>query len=478
MSMPPTVERLLSIPPAEVTELLLAEPEGQLYDRKSVRLKGRQLAETLVAMANAEGGLIAIGLHQGACEGVDAHPDRQNDWQRAGLDFTHPPVPFEWNLVPCLNRRGVLDHVCVISVAPGRGVHAVVGDDVFLRVGDRSRKLTFDQRLALQYERGDTNFEVTPAEARLPVELDAARIAGFAEANRHPDPARLLDARGLMGPAGELLTAGALLFGVYPQRAYPQAFVRVRKYSGAEKRWGQDQNLALDVRCEGPLPAQIDQAAGVLREAVPKWRQLGPDGRFDWFPIVPEPVWLEALVNAVIHRAYSDFGDHIRVSVFDDRLEVSSPGRWPGRVLPTDLTTVRRFTRNPRIARVMAELSYGEEAGEGLRRMVAVMEANGRPTPRIRQTETSVEVILLGLASSTDRLADVPQLSRALYAHLAAAGRLRTGELVVLSGVSRPTVLRHLDVLESRQLVRRVSRSLTDPQAYWTVEVELETPAT
>ena len=56
MSMPPTVERLLSIPPPEVTQLLLAEPEGQLYDRKSVRLKGRQLAETLVAMANAEGG--------------------------------------------------------------------------------------------------------------------------------------------------------------------------------------------------------------------------------------------------------------------------------------------------------------------------------------------------------------------------------------------------------------------------------------
>ena len=99
---------------------------------------------------------------------------------------------------------------------------------------------------------------------------------------------------------------------------------------------------------------------------MPKRRALGPDGRFGWFDIVPEEVWLEALVNAVIHRAYSNFGDHVRLEVFDDRLEVSSPGRFPGIASVDDLGDVRRFARNPRIARVMADLSYGQELGEGL----------------------------------------------------------------------------------------------------------------
>ena len=99
-----------------------------------------------------------------------------------------------------------------------------------------------------------------------------------------------------------------------------------------------------------------------VREVLPRQKSLGPDGRFGWFDIVPEEVWLEALVNAVIHRAYSNFGDHVRVTVFDDRVEVSSPGRFPGLAAArglTDLANVPRFARNPRVARVMADLAYG-----------------------------------------------------------------------------------------------------------------------
>ena len=60
-----------------MTELLLAVPEGQWYDRKSARIAARDLGKTLVAMANAEGGTIAIGLFDGRCEGVDdSHPPR------------------------------------------------------------------------------------------------------------------------------------------------------------------------------------------------------------------------------------------------------------------------------------------------------------------------------------------------------------------------------------------------------------------
>ena len=92
----------------------------------------------------------------------------------------------------------------------------------------------------------------------------------------------------MVGLDGETHTAGALLFATDPQRAFPQAFVRVLKYAGRERRTGSEQNLISDTRCVGRLPQQIDAARHAMREAVPKRKSLGPDGRFGWFGIVPE----------------------------------------------------------------------------------------------------------------------------------------------------------------------------------------------
>ena len=265
-------------------------------------------------------------------------------------------------------------------------------------------------------------------------------------------------------------TAGVLLFGANPQRAYPQAYVRVLKYSGRERRTGTEQNLVSDVRCEGTLPNQVDTAQVALREVMPQRRALGPDGRFGWFDIVPEEVWLEALVNAVIHRAYSNFGDHVRLEVFDDRVEVSSPGRFPGITSLDDLTSVRRFARNPRIARVMADLSYGQELGEGLRRMVTVMESGGRQRPSVRQSSGGVTVTLLGEIIGPGELMALSPLARDVLRQLSLAGRCGTGEVMRQVNRSRPVALRALRELESRGMVRWVGNSTTDPDAYWTVD--------
>ncbi len=87
----PPIENLLAMPPDAVTELLLAEPEGQWFDRKSARISAHSLAETLVA----------IGFHAGACEGIDARPQAQNEWRQAGIDFALPPVRFEPIFLKC-----------------------------------------------------------------------------------------------------------------------------------------------------------------------------------------------------------------------------------------------------------------------------------------------------------------------------------------------------------------------------------------
>ena len=463
------LDNLLAMSPEDLPRRLLEEPENQWFDRKSARVRGADLSKTLAAMANAEGGIIAIGLHDGVCEGIDGQPARQNEWRQAGLDYTVPPVSFDAHLPECVNRQGATDRLFLLVVPPSEQVHATHRDEVFLRVGDEDRRLDFEQRIQLRYDRGDTTFEKTPARTYGDDSLDLDAVAEYAAKIGAAAPDNLLQARDLVGGNGEPFTAGQLLFGLNPQRGYPQAYVRVLKFAGRERRTGTVQNLVSDVRCEGPLPRQIDAASRTLRDVLPKRRSLGKDGKFEWFSAIPEEAWLEALVNAVVHRSYGNFGDHIRVEVFDDRVEVSSPGRFPGITTLNDLTKVLRFARNPRIARVMAEMSYGQEMGEGLRRMVEAMEGAGRQRPIVAQTAGNVTVTLLGAVVDIREFMALGKEERELFQHLSSLGAARTGDLVRLSGRSRPVVLNILQRLESRGLARRSGRSPTDPTAHWSI---------
>ena len=466
--LPPT-ERLKLLSPERATEVLLAEPEGQWFDRKSARIKPRELAIPLISFANADGGVLAIGLHDSKCEGIGDDRRTLNGWLQAGREHARPAVPFSATELACINNAGIQDRVLLLDIPASSRVHATRKDDVYRRVGDSDYKLQFDERTAFEYERGNVAYELQPLPPGLSVELDRGALEAYAGRIGHPEPERVLNARGLEGEDGSLLSAGALLFGVHPQNAYPQAHVRVLRYRGTDARTGASQNLARDARCEGRLPEQIERAKSVVAEEIPAMRALGPDGRFEWIPIVPEDAWLEALVNAVVHRAYSDSGDHIRVSIFDDRVEVVNPGMFPGGAPPADLRGVRRFPRNPRIARVMAELAYGQDLGEGLRRMVEIMELSGRPAPSVHPTPGGVRVTLRGPTAESEKLQEMSELAQTLYEMIGGAGRLRTGEIAAMAGIVRPTALRHLNALADAGLVRRVAKSRNDPHAHWVI---------
>jgi ATP-dependent DNA helicase RecG len=125
-----------------------------------------------------------------------------------------------------------------------------------------------------------------------------------------------------------------------------------------------------DIRCEGPIAAVIDQAEAAVERLEPHRRVLGSDGCFVAIGLIPKDAWLEGIVNGVVHRSYSQDSDHIRVEIFEDRIEIESPGRFPGLTRIADFPdNVTRFARNPRIARASADLRFGQELGQGIRRI-------------------------------------------------------------------------------------------------------------
>jgi len=141
------------------------------------------------------------------------------------------------------------------------------------------------------------------------------------------------------------------------------------------------------------LPRLLDETFGLVGTLIRDFSRFGPGGKFVVTPEYPEFVWQEGITNAVAHRAYSITGRPVEVLMFDDRLEIISPGPFLGTV---SAETIRHdhFSRNPRIARVLAEMRYIKDIGEGVDRMCHEMEAAGLPPPEWIEEPSAVRLIL------------------------------------------------------------------------------------
>jgi ATP-dependent DNA helicase RecG len=472
---------LFSDPPT--VEELLGRREDQWFDRKSIRIGARELADRMIGFANADGGRIGVGIHGGDIEGVGDSSPHLNDLLQAAADFSVPPVRHAVLFVDCTNRRGDPDRLLVLDIEASEQIHRNVRGDCFLRVGDENRRLGPNEERELAFDKGEAVFDGTVVKDLVRADLDLDAIQEYADRIGARDLAALMRSRGLYYDAPHrtgVTQAGWLLFGEVPPI---WSYIRYLRYAGTTAETGVRSNLTEDIRLDGMIPTLIEKAKALLTEQLGTVIRLRPSGRFERVPALPEFAWLEAIVNAVTHRSYSMQGDGIRVTQFDDRLEVTSPGRLPGLVRVQNIRN-SRFSRNPHIARVLAEMTgYVRELNEGVQRMFEEMARYGLPEPEYRVTETSVRVILASqLPPDRNVEAEVVRgvlvllerrLGRDRMQQLLGTFRerrqLRTADLVNLLGVSAPTARNYLRLLEETGLVTRSHRSSTDPTATWRV---------
>ena len=441
-------------------------PEDQWFERKSGRVAAKDVARALVGMANAEGGTVVLGYHDGQIDPVPV--SRINELRRVAHELTRPTVRARVNQFPAPGQPG---DVCIVyTIEPGERVHETSSGECFMRVGDSTLKLNFAQRTELEFDRGAPPFDGTRSEAELE-DLDPVLAMDYASAIGAPTIPSMLNARNLVTRDGGLTVAGALLFMRHPQAAYPNAHVRILRYSDAER--GTGSRLALvdggDRRIEGSLAQQVTQAAHVIESWVPKRTALARSGRFEPVPVVPKDAWLEGLVNAVVHRSYSIAGDHIRVEIFPNRVEITSPGRFPGLVDPERPLDIARHARNPRIARVLGDLQIARDMGEGIRRIFEEMRRRGLTDPIYAQSSASVRLVLSGHDSVPEEIRDeLSKTARRLLDVLRRAGApLGTGAIAQAGDVTRPTAIRALKSLRDLDLVVWEGDSANDPRATW-----------
>jgi ATP-dependent DNA helicase RecG len=464
----------MSLPAFDITPFL-HQDEGQHFDRKSLfegpegakrardRRKVRdQVAEYVAGFANAEGGVLVLGIEDDHTVTGHALPADS----LASLLVTPrarllPPQP-EGFVVEAQGKA-----LIVFDVPAADMPVQVVGNGFPLRIGDKTLQASETQIRALKLQGLAESWESRPAPCALD-DLDRVLIArarqgaGLAAWSDEDYllKRKLADRR---GDHIQLRRAAELLFArLGPD--HPNAGVRIFRVIGAERRTGPEHNVEERPRIEGNLPSVIEEAAtvvgGLLRRPS---RLLGT--RFRPVPEYPEFSWKEALLNAVAHRDYGVEGAGTEIWLFEDRMEITSPGGLVGDLTLTEVLSLKRVhrSRNPRLMRVLVDLGVARDQGEGIPRMFAEMEDAFLPRPEIEASPRGVGITLRNTPTLTPadrefvaRLGSIEvsdeEFRALLHAHR--HGRVENADLRSLAG---------LDTLNASLLLRKLrDRSLLE----------------
>lgn len=412
--------------------------EDQTFDCKSIQIGPKALAIPIVAFANADGGTIVIGVSDKTrkIEGVDQNTEKLNELLRVPLDFCNPSVSITSELLPCTDKDGNENHIILMHIPASSELHANQADEAFMRVGDKSRKLSFEERIQLMYDKGERYDEDTAVYGATVDDIDMAAVERYIELIGYTKSAKqyLHENNGFIttNAKGEqqVSVACILLFGKYPQKFFPRGRTRFIRYKGTEERVGAEMNVIKDVTFEGTILDQVKATIAYLETQVEEHTFLGQHGQFVTNRDYPKFVIQEMVVNACCHRAYNIKGTEIQIKMLDDRLVFESPGRLPGMVKPSNIRHTH-FSRNPKIAQFLKAYDYVKEFGEGVDRVCRELEANGTPHLSFHLDDFILKITVSKVAENSNKVAEkVAENSNKVAEKVAEANKKVTERLI------------------------------------------------
>ncbi|MDX1663838.1 MAG: ATP-binding protein [Candidatus Promineifilaceae bacterium] len=353
-----------------------------------------QLAEALVALANATGGLIVLGVdEQGRATG-SVWDEEVEEALQAAARLCQPPVPGEWMTIE-VNGQSLIG----IQVSRSADLHSLEDGRVLVRSGSENRPLTGEEIRQFATSKSAGDFEAATVPGATQDDFDGEILDEYLARREARGAARvgrldeLLFEIGATTREGEPTVAGILLFGENPQAFLPQSGVVFVKFPGTEPR-SEDGNAGYGRRDElgGPLARIVERAWNII------WQEMRVGARInslerEELTEYPRFAVREALINAIAHRDYRIRGRRIEVRMYQDRMEVISPGGLPG-YMTLDNLVDEHFSRNPRLVGGLYQWGYIEELGLGIDRMIEEMVQAGHAPPKFRATPYSFTVTL------------------------------------------------------------------------------------
>lgn len=369
-------------------EKILERDEGHFFDIKARNIDGRGIQKIVVAFANADGGEFIIGVKdkkemldlQDRWDGF-SEIESMNGALQSIFDIK-PAALTQYELLTCDIGVGYLLRVTVeksaevLSTSDGRVVVRHGAQSITIKEPERIQQLAFSK--------GATSFEDTILKD-LPTELitESNEITHFLnECYPKADPLDFVINQNLVDyKSWAVRAAAALLFHPVPSAVMPRkCAIKVSRYETRDDD-PEREHLAEQVTVEGPLFNLIRDAVSVVTEMMSNVKVWTADG-MGTLDYPPEAIW-ETIVNAVIHREYS-ISDDVQIYIFDDRIDIHSPGRLPGYVTVENILDAR-FSRNPKIVRTLNRYkdAPNKDLGEGLNTTFQKMKEFGLRSPVI-----------------------------------------------------------------------------------------------
>ena len=400
------------------TELLeiLANGENSGIEFKRDDVRPEQLAKEIVALVNFQGGRILLGVEDnGAISGLQ-RSDTEEWVMNVAADKVHPLVLPSYEEVSV----GEVGRVAVLTFPQGNSKPYVRrhngAEEVFIRVGSTSRAATREQQMRLYEIGGMLHTEALPVSRTSSSDLDRVRIENYLkDIIRDPElpddspqawEKRLANLGFLVEPGGLCSVAGMVLFGKQPRRHLRQAGLRVFAFSGKTKEY----QARLDLVMDAPLPARFDVRDGgrhviddglteKFLQAIEPFITEEPDQitsglRRDKSWLYPLEAIREIVINALIHRDWTRSVD-IEVGLYEDRLEVISPGGLHNSMTVEKMIAGRRFARNNILMEIMRDYGYVDHRGMGIRsKVLPLLKAHKHPEPAFEANEDHLKTTL------------------------------------------------------------------------------------
>ncbi|MEA3225550.1 MAG: putative DNA binding domain-containing protein [Planctomycetota bacterium] len=467
----------------ELEHLVTLGEDSRRQFKKELR-NADSLAADMVAFSNSEGGVILIGVaDDGSIPGLTLEDVRRVNQLigNAATQHVRSPISPRTENVPAGDDR------VVIAVTVPAGIEKPYFDRqgiIWVKSGSDKRRIQSKEELRRLFQNVDLlHADEVPTAARVGT-LDRLRFRDFLadiyqqELPEHEDALIQLLENMNLATAGKLNLAGLLLFGRHPQIAKPAFLVKAVRYPGTSV----DVERYLDSEdFEGPLSKVFEGALDFVLRSLPKQQQdrgVNEPGR----PAIPRIVFEELLVNALIHRDYFVEAP-VRLFVFENRIEIVSPGHLPNHLTVEKIRAGNSVLRNPILASFAAKgvLPY-RGLGTGIRRALTEWSAIDFCDDREACTFTATTRFVkvqgepinepinhrnkpINLPSAPDG-EPIRKVDDRIVEQIEMDPHLSYDALAASIGIGRSTVMRHVQGLKNRGVLRRVgSRKL----GYWEV---------
>jgi ATP-dependent DNA helicase RecG len=383
----------------EQAEIIEQMGEGQFSDVKAVAIAPAKLSATISAFANADGGDLYVGVIEAQTAGgakkrqwngfkdVEAANGHLQSFERLFPLGTY----FSYEFLKCDGRIGLVLHV---QVSRTTGITKSVDGTVFVRRGAANIPyMTADQLRRLEYAKGIASFETELSQISKEAITESPTTLKFMEhVVPSAEPEAWLRKQGLVRE-DRCTVAGLLLFAEEPQAALPKhCGVKIYRYKTSEASGFRDVLDFTPVTVEGCLYNQIRDAVRITKETTEKIPKMGTASLEKI--TYPDETIHEIITNAIIHRDYS-VADDVHIRIFDNRIEVQSPGRFPAHVTTRNFLN-ERFARNGAIVRLLNRFPDppNQDVGEGLNTAFEKMHELGLKEPQIIEKDNDLLVYI------------------------------------------------------------------------------------